>query len=156
MYFAFVVLTTLIAPLVSGIITGMTTGWAGGPLQIFGVWWVFWGVGIRLLFAGFSQISRPQFTSKEILHIDAPETAQIIQELGFMNVSIGLAAVISLWVPGWAPAIGLAGGGFLLLAGIRHIGKRGKNAKEWTAAVTDLIVGVVGIAFAVGSLLGVA
>ncbi|MET0735927.1 MAG: hypothetical protein ABWY55_09865 [Microbacterium sp.] len=156
MYFAFVLLTTVVAPLVSGLIAGIATGWEDGPLHVFGLWWVFWGIGVRLLIAGISQISRPSFTSKEILHIDAPEAAQIVQELGFMNLSIGLAAVISLLVPSWAPAIGLAGGGFLLLAGIRHIGKKGKNAKEWTAAATDLIVGVVGVAFAIGALAGVA
>ncbi|SFR93795.1 hypothetical protein SAMN04487846_0857 [Microbacterium sp. cf046] len=156
MYFVFVVFTTVLAPLVSGVIAGSMTEWAGGALHVFGVWWVFWGIGVRLLAAGVSQILRPQFTSKEILHIDAPEAAQIVQELGFMNLSIGLAAVISVFVPEWAPAIGLAGGGFLLLAGLRHLPKKDKSAKEWVACLTDLLVGVVGVAFAVGSLLGAA
>ena len=156
MYYAFVLLTTVVAPLVSGLIAGSMTDWAGGPLHVFGVWWVFWGIGVRLLAAGLSQISRPQYTSKEILHIDAPDAAQIVQELGFMNVSIGIAGIVSLFAPTWAPAIGFAGGGFLLLAGIRHVTKKDKNAKEWVACLTDILVGVIGVVFGVGSLVGVA
>jgi hypothetical protein len=155
-YFIFVLLTTVVAPVVSAIIAGLQSDWAGGALHVFGVWWVFWGIGIRLFAAGLSQIFRPQFTSKNILHIESDDAAQIVQELGFMNTAIGLAAIISLSAPSWAPAIGFAGGGFLLLAGIRHVGKRQKNAKEWVACLTDLLVGVIGVAFGVAALFGAA
>lgn len=153
MYIVIVLLMTVVAPLVSGIIAGAATDWAGGPLHVFGVWWVFWGIGVRLLTAGVSQILRPQFTSKEILHIDAPEAAQIVQELGFANVALGIAGVLSLSIPAWAPAIGFVGGIFLLLAGIRHVTKKAKNSKEWVACLTDILVGGIALAFAIGSLL---
>ncbi|HWM16167.1 MAG TPA: hypothetical protein VNP97_06215 [Microbacterium sp.] len=156
MYVVVILLLTVVAPLVSGIIAGSATGWAGGPLYVFGMSWVFWGLGIRLLAAGISQIVRPQFTSEKILNIDAPGATQVVQELGFMNFAVGLAGVISQSVPAWAPAIGLAGGGFLLLAGLRHVVKKDKNVREWTACLTDILVGVIGVAFGVGSLLGFA
>lgn len=156
MYFAIVLVLMVLAPLVSVLVAGPVTGWDGGVLHIIGVWWVFWGIGVRLLTAGISQIVRPGFTSRNILGIDTPEADQIVQELGFANAAIGLAGVISLWVPTWAPAVGLVGGAFLLLAGIRHAPKKDKNAKEWTALATDLFVGLIGVAFAVGALIGIA
>jgi hypothetical protein len=114
---------------------------------------VFWGIGVRLFAAGISQIARPRFTSKTILGIDAPEADQVVQELGFANAAIGAAALISSLVPSWAPAIGFAGGLFLLLAALRHTPKKDKNAKEWTALATDYLVGIIALVFAVSSLL---
>jgi hypothetical protein len=152
-YYVFVLATTVVAPLISGFIHGSAAGWADGPLFYFGLWWVFWGIGVRLFAAGISQIARPRFTSKTILGIDAPEADQVVQELGFANAAIGAAALISSLVPSWAPAIGFAGGLFLLLAALRHTPKKDKNAKEWTALATDYLVGIIALVFAVSSLL---
>lgn len=57
----------------------------------------------------------------------------------------GAAGLLAL-VRDWALPAGLAGGVFLLIAGILHLPKRGKNAQETLATWTDLIVGVVVIA----------
>lgn len=152
MYLIFVLGTTVVAPLVSGFIHGSATGWESGALFSFGLSWVFWGVGVRLFAAGLSQIARPRFTSKNILGIDAPEADQVVQELGFANTAIGAAALISSVVGGWAPAAGFVGGVFLLLAAFRHTPKKNKNTKEVIALVTDYLVGVIVLAFAIGSL----
>ena len=156
MYFIFVLITTVVAPLVSGVIHGSAAGWVDGPLYYFGLWWVFWGVGVRLFAAGISQIVRPRFTSKNILGIDAPEADQVVQELGFANTAIGATALLGSVVAGWAPAAGFVGGLFLLLAALRHTPKKNKNGKEWVALLTDYLVAVVALAFAIGSLVGAA
>ncbi|MEJ1887858.1 hypothetical protein WBO02_19905 [Paenarthrobacter sp. CCNWYY172] len=54
---------------------------------------------------------------------------------------MGLSGLLAL-VPGWALPAGFAGGVFLLVAGIMHVPKKNKNAKEALATWTDLIVGV--------------
>lgn len=58
-----------------------------------------------------------------------------------MNIAMGLGGLPTL-VPGWALPAGLAGELLLLVAGIIHLPKRGKNAHETLATWTDLIVGI--------------
>lgn len=49
---------------------------------------------------------------------------------------------ISAWGwPGWALPAGLAGGIFLVIAGILRVPKKNKNSKEALATWTDLVVG---------------
>ncbi|HEY5230094.1 MAG TPA: hypothetical protein VIJ11_04250, partial [Galbitalea sp.] len=52
-------------------------------------------------------------------------------------------------VPGWALPAGVAGGVFLLIAGIMHLPKRNKNSQESLATWTDLIVGLAVVVLAV-------
>ena len=63
---------------------------------------------------------------------------------------MGLAGLLAL-VPGWALPAGLAGGTFLLIAGLMHVTKKGKNAKETLATWTDIIVGVAVAVLAVAT-----
>ena len=53
-YFVLVILQTVVLPIVSGVIELATVG--GDPVLVFGKWWVFWGVGTRLLVAGIVPI----------------------------------------------------------------------------------------------------
>jgi hypothetical protein len=142
-YSIVIVVIAVIAPLVTTLIQGIATGWDAGLVVIAGQQWVFWGVGIRLFTAGLSQALRPGFTMKTILGIDAPSATQLVSELGYANLGIGAAGILALFFPDWAPAAALAGGIFLLLAGIRHLAKPHKNTKEWVALVTDLLVAVI-------------
>ncbi|MFZ4895432.1 DUF6790 family protein [Plantibacter sp. Mn2098] len=149
-YFILVILQTVILPIASGVIELATVG--GDPVLVFGKWWVFWGVGTRLLVAGVVQVSGNGMTSA-ILGATTPsvQEQQLTRELGFANVAMGLAGLLA-FVSGWALPAGLAGGVFLLIAGIMHVPKRGKNAQETLATWTDLIVGVVVVALAVAVL----
>ena len=52
-------------------------------------------------------------------------------------------------MPGWALPAGFAGGIYLLIAGIMHLPKKGKNPQESLATWTDLLVGVVVVVLAV-------
>ncbi|WP_157000865.1 DUF6790 family protein [Agromyces laixinhei] len=143
MYLVIIITLAVIAPLVTTVVQGVTTDWDAGLVVIAGQQWVFWGVGIRLFTAGLSQALRPQFTMKKILRIDAPGATQLVGELGYANIGMGAAGILSYFFPDWAPAAALAGGLFLLLAGIRHIAKPNKNAKEWIALATDLLIAVI-------------
>ena len=146
-YFILVIAQTVVFPIVSGIIELAVFG--GDPVLVFGKWWVFWGVGTRLLVAGIVQMSGRGVTS-EILGATAPsvQEKQLARELGIANLCIGLAGLLAV-VPGWALPAGFAGGIYLLLAGILHLPKKGKNPQESLATWTDLIVGVAVVVLAV-------
>lgn len=140
-YAVFVIAQTIVLPIASGVIQLLVVG--GDPVLVFGTWWVFWGVGTRLLLAGLVQVSSKGATSR-ILGSTAPtvQETQLTKELGTANIAMGLAGLLAL-VPGWALPAGLAGGLFLLFAGVMHVGKKEKNSQETVATWTDLVVGVV-------------
>lgn len=140
-YVILVIGQTLVLPVISGVIELSAAG--GDPLLVFGKWWVFWGVGTRLLVAGIAQVSGRGPTA-EILGTAKPSVreTQLIRELGTANIGMGVAGLLAL-IPGLAVAGGLAGGLFLLIAGIIHVPKKGKNAHELLATWTDLFVGLV-------------
>ena len=139
-YFIVVIGQTVALPILSGILELAVAG--GDPVLVFGKWWVFWGVGTRLLVAGIAQVSGKGPTSA-ILGAASPtvQERQLTQELGTANIGMGLAGLLAI-VPGWALPAGFAGGVFLFMAGIMHVTKKGKNAQETVATWTDLIVGV--------------
>jgi hypothetical protein len=139
-YFILVIAQTIALPIICGTLELAIVG--GDPVLIFGKWWVFWGVGTRLLVAGIAQVSGKGPTTA-ILGATTPsvQEQQLTRELGMANIGMGLAGLLAL-VPGWALPAGLAGGVFLLIAGILHLPKKNKNAQESLATWTDLIVGV--------------
>lgn len=143
-YFILVIAQTIVLPILSGVIQLATAG--GDPFLVFGTWWVFWGVGTRLLVAGIAQVSGRGPTAA-ILGAAAPTTqeVQLTRELGTANIGMGIAGLLAL-IPGWALPAGLAGGLFLLLAGIMHLPKKDKNAQEVLATWTDQLVGAVVVA----------
>lgn len=151
-YFILVIAQTIALPILSGAIELVLGG--GDPVLVFGRWWVFWGVGTRLLVAGIAQLSGKGPTS-EILGATAPtmQETQLTRELGMANVGMGLAGLLAL-IPGWALPAGLAGGIFLLIAGVMHLPKKGKNAQESLATWTDLVVGIVVVILGAYLLLG--
>lgn len=142
MYLIFVVGTTIVLPLVATIIQLLSDPGADA-LVVAGSWFVGFGVGVRLLGAGLVQIFRPQFTAKNLLGIDSPDANQIVQELGFANTAMGVAGIVASFLTAWVTPVAAVGGIFLLLAGIRHVAKPGKSAKEWIPTITDLILAVV-------------
>jgi hypothetical protein len=150
MYIALVILQTVVLPLVSSVIH-LAVAPTSNPLLTIGIWWAFWGVGTRLLVAGISQLSNPTRTSKGILGIDDKGAEQIVHELGFANLSFGLVATVTSLIPSAGILGAVPGALYLLLAGIRHLPKKGKNREEWVATVTDIIlpvmvaVGVIGL-----------
>jgi len=152
-YFIVVLLQTVVLPIVSGVIELAVVG--GDPVLVFGKWFVFWGVGTRLFLAGIVQVSGRASTA-QILGATATTGAerQLTAELGTANLAMGFAGLFAL-VPGWALPVGLAGGLFLLIAGLMHVAKKDKNAKETLATWTDLVVGLAVAVLAVYTLVRV-
>lgn len=156
MYLIMVIGLMVVLPVVSIVIEMVIAGGSADPVFLIGKWFLFWGAGVRLLIAGVSQIFRPAFTAENILGSKAAADSginQIVQELGFANLAFGLVATIGTWVAGWPVPAAIAPGLYLLLAGLRHLPKKGKNTKEWVATLTDLLVGAVLIVFVVVSVL---
>ena len=146
-YFILVIAQTIVLPVISGVIQLAVVG--GDPVLTFGTWWVFWGVGTRLLVAGIAQLSGRGPTSA-ILGVATPsiQETQLTRELGFANLCLGLAGLLAL-IPGWALPAGFAGGIYLLIAGVMHLPKKDKNPQETLATWTDLIVGIVVVVLAI-------
>ena len=141
MYTAVVVLLMGILPLASLLIEMAAMNNQAPLIDSAGKWFVFWAVGMRLFTAGLRQIVRPGLTSEGILGIEGKEAWQLVRELGFANVGIGLIAIVSLWQPGWRSAAALAGGLFLVLAGLEHARKQQRNYEENLAMYSDLLIG---------------
>jgi hypothetical protein len=118
-------------------------------IELVGKWFVFWAIGIRLFTAGLRQIIKPGLTSEGLLGIKGQAVWQIVRELGFANISMGLAGIISLWKPEWRLAIALIGGLFLLLDGILHIASKQRNFEENLDMYSDLAIGIIMAVFVI-------
>jgi hypothetical protein len=141
-YFVTVLLTTIGLPAAS-IATELMLRPDVSLIVSAGRWFVFWGVGIRLFLAGISQAVRPALTVSDIFQIRDPAAAKIVSELGYANVSMGLAGMLSLLWPAWIAPAGFTGGLFLGLAGIKHAMNTERSMKENVAMATDLLVACI-------------
>jgi hypothetical protein len=144
LYFIVVLLTTVGLPIASVAIELLVRP-EFGLIAAAGKWFVFWGIGIRLLMAGTSQVLRPSFTASGIFRIKDPTAEKIVAELGYANISMGLAGALSLLSQAWIAPAGLAGALFLGLAGIKHAMNSERSAKENVAMTTDLFACIVAI-----------
>jgi hypothetical protein len=137
-YLATVVALMGVLPVVSTLVDGWggARDWWGPAFR----WFVFWGVGVRLLLAGVRQVAQPSFTAREIFHLASPDAEVIVRELGFANVCLGLAGAISAFVPSWRMSAAFAGGLYFGIAGAMHVAKRPATPNEWIALVSDLFI----------------
>jgi hypothetical protein len=121
-------------------------------VELIAKWFIFWAVGIRLLTAGFSQAINPVFTGS-ILNVGEP-CFVAIKELGFANISMGLIACLSLFLPTWRKAGGVCGGLYLGIAGFLHISRlaEGINVNESIAMISDLCIFSIVILYLVDSI----
>ncbi|MFT3809478.1 MAG: hypothetical protein QM698_06120 [Micropepsaceae bacterium] len=141
-------------PLGSILIEGLS---ADGPvvwMALAGKWFVFWGVGLRLLTAGLRQMIQPSFTAEQIFGTKNPEVLHVITELGVANLAAGVVGVASLWFPGFVLPSALYGAIFYGVAGIRHIPAPDKSRNETIAMISDLFIFVVLTAFVVWAVAG--
>lgn len=137
MYFASVLLLLLILPLASIAAEAIRFGHSITDMGLIGKWFVFWAVGARLFLAGVRQVFQPSFTAVEIFEIHEPKALAIVRELGFANLSMGLLGLCSLWHKEWLMPAGIVGGLYYGLAGLGHVSQPHKNAKEYTAMISD-------------------
>jgi hypothetical protein len=142
MYLASVSLFMFLLPILSIITEVVANKNHAALITLVGKWFVFWAIGIRLFTAGVRQIAKPGLTSEGILGIKGKEVWVIVRELGFANVAMGLAGIISLWKPEWRIAVAFIGGLFLLLDGVFHTRNK-RNFEENVAMYSDLFIGIV-------------
>jgi hypothetical protein len=140
MYLAIVLLLLFVFPVISIFVEIIGFHSSVGIVPLIGKWFVFWGVGVRLLTAGVSQIVRPEFTAKAILGMASEESLLLVNELGFGNLSIGILGVCTIVMSGWTLPAALVGGLFYGFAGFRHVFKNEKNLKETIATYSDLFI----------------
>jgi hypothetical protein len=145
MYFVSVILFLLICPLASVVIDAVRLHESFASLALIGRWWTFWAVGVRLLMAGIRQVVQPRFTAEEIFGIRDASALPIVREIGFANLSMGALGIFSVVRPGWVVPAAMVGGLYYGLAGLGHLPQKNKNAKEYTAMVSDwFVAGVLG------------
>ncbi len=108
--------------------------------ELYSKWFIFSAVGLRLFLAGIKQVKNPEFTAKQIFHIDSPDSFPILRELGFANICFGLVAIVSLFQPEWRIVSAFASGLYYGIAGVQHGFKKTSGINEKFALWTDLII----------------
>lgn len=109
-------------------------------LDLFGKWFIFSAVGLRLFLAGIKQVKNPEFTMKQIFHLDSRESIPILRELGFANICFGLVAIVSFFKPEWRIVSAFASGLYYGIAGVQHGLQKTSGINEKFALWTDLII----------------
>jgi hypothetical protein len=142
-YLFTILLLMLIFPLISIAIDTDFFKPSPAPLLATGKWFLFWGIGMRLFTAGIRQSIKPEFTARNIFHITDKQSHVIVRELGFMNICLGLTAILSLFIPGWRIAAAFTGGLYMGIAGVQHVIKKPVSPNEVVAMVSDLFIFMV-------------
>jgi hypothetical protein len=156
MYLAVVVLLMGAFPIASIVVEAFALHGDTSIWFLIGKWFVFWGVGLRLLLAGVRQMANPVFTAQTIFAIKDKAAEVIVRELGFSNFATGVLASVSLFNRDWVVPAAIAGCLFYGLAGALHLKKGERNANENIAMVSDLFIFAVLAAFLAAAALGLA
>jgi len=138
-YIISVSMLTFLIPVV-GFISEHLKSHTSLTFELFGKWFIFSAVGLRLFLAGIKQVKNPEFTAKQIFHIDRPESYPILRELGFANICFGLVGIVSLFRPDWRIVSAFASGIYYGIAGFQHALKKNSGINEKFALWTDLFI----------------
>ncbi len=151
MYPVMILALFLILPVGSTVVEALVLRRRGAPvdlLAITGRWFVFWPVGVRLFTAGLMQIVNPAYTAQDIFGISDPALLPLVSELGFANVAMGAAALVSVAVASWRTPAALVGALYFGLAGMRHLIAGGDvTDTRLIAMVSDLVIAAVLVAW---------
>lgn len=116
-------------------------------ILLAGKWFTFFAVGVRLFMAGIRQNLQPDFTARTIFNVQDTKAHAIVREVGFGNLAMGAAGLLSLALPNWLVATAFIGGAYYGLVGIGHAIKSDRNAKENVALISDILICVVLLGF---------
>lgn len=141
-YIISVSVLTFIFPVI-GFVCEQLTSQTPMTFELFGKWFIFSAVGLRLFLAGIKQVKNPEFTAKQIFHIDSPESYPILRELGFANICFGLVGIVSLFKPDWRIVSAFASGIYYGIAGFQHALKKNSGINEKFALWTDLFIFII-------------
>lgn len=143
MYYAIVLLFLLICPLISVSIEVLRSHALFSDPVVLARWWTFWAAGVRLLVAGVRQTVQPRFTAEEIFGIRDASALPLVREIGFGNLAMGTLATCSVLYAPWVIPAAAVGGIYYGLAALGHLPQKAKNAKEYTAMLSDSFACVV-------------
>ncbi|PVD50579.1 hypothetical protein DC498_19325 [Terrimonas sp.] len=115
--------------------------------ELFCKWFIFSAVGLRLFLAGIKQVKNPEFTAKQIFHVENADIFTILRELGFANICFGLVGIVSLFRPDWRIVSAFASGLYYGIAGIQHGLKKNSGINEKFALWTDLLISAFLLAY---------
>lgn len=138
-YLISVVVLTIILPATAFVVDHLFSG-AVLNFELFGKWFIFSAVGLRLFVAGVRQSTNPAFTAKEIFHLEGRESLPIVRELGFANICFGLIGIISLFKSDWRNVSAFGSGIYYALAALLHIFKKPASKNEQLALWSDLLI----------------
>ena len=138
-YLVVVSLLTFVFPLI-GFFTEHLINNVDLTFSLFGKWFIFSAVGLRLFLAGIRQTITPAFTAQQIFHIDSPDVLPVIREVGFANLCFGLVGIISVCKPEWRIVSAFASGLYYGFAGLQHLIKKPAGINERFALWTDIII----------------
>jgi hypothetical protein len=152
MYLLIVALTMLILP-VGSVLLARNANPAAAWVDLIGLWFVFWGVGVRLGLAGLRQIVRPEFTARDIFGLSGEGALVIVRELGFANLAIGIVGLLAWRFPAFVLPAAIYATVFYAAAGAMHVMKGAHGMNETVALASDLFMALVLGGFAVASLM---
>jgi len=142
-YYASVMLLTLILPLGS-VYADQALLHNSLPLMLLiGKWFAFWAGGVRLLVAGIRQQLYPRLTSEGIFGIASDDPLPFVRELGMANVAMGLIGLAAPFIADFILPAAIVSGLYYLQAGIGHIRHGDRNAQRNLAMISDLFVAVM-------------
>jgi len=140
MYYASVLLLTLILP-AGSVYAEQALAHSVLPLMLLvGKWFAFWAGGVRLFIAGIRQQLQPRFTAESIFGITSDDPLPFIRELGMANIAMGTVGIVAVFLPSFVLPAAIVSGLYYVQAGIGHIRHGGRNAQRNLAMVSDLLV----------------
>lgn len=149
MYFIVVGLFLFVCPAASVVIEASRAHHSVIDPVLIVRWWTFWAAGVRLFVAGIRQVIQPRFTSEAIFRIRGASVLPLVREIGFANLSMGAIGIWSVFQMSWVVPAAIAGGLYYGLAALGHIPQKDKNAKEYTAMISDAFACLILLVFAI-------
>jgi hypothetical protein len=140
MYYASVLLLTLILP-AGSVYAEQALAHSVLPLMLLvGKWFAFWAGGVRLFVAGIRQNLQPRFTAEAIYGIASDDPLPFIRELGMANIAMGTIGIIAGFLADFVLPAAIVGGLYYVQAGVGHLRHGGRNAQRNLAMISDLFV----------------
>jgi hypothetical protein len=152
MYALIVALTTLILP-IGSVLWARSGNPSAAWLDLIGLWFVVWGVGVRLGLAGVRQILRPEFTARDIFGLAGEGALVIVRELGFANLAIGIVGLLAWRFPTFVLPAAIYASIFYMAAGAMHVANGAHGTNETVAMSSDFFMALVLGGFAVATLI---
>jgi hypothetical protein len=143
MYAIIVLFLMMIIPIIFTVVDGLFFNSGVSVFLITGKWFVFWGVGLRLIAASYKQIFSPEFTAREVFEVSQEGGFAIVRELGFSLLAIGILGTCSLFIPNWRLPAALVGGLFFAFAGLGHLIRKDRNKKETLSMLSDFWISLI-------------